>query len=336
VADYNGPRTEGVSYAQHTVVGTRRVSAWSAFVQPVARAGCLTVASGALVTRLLFSGRRCVGVAYTQKGRRFEAYADADVVLAAGAIGSPQILLISGVGPPDGLRRLGIDPVADLPGVGADLHDHVKCPVAWDSWPYREPEGQCAEAHLMWRSNSALALPDVLPLFLAAPLAIDGQERSESGFTCRAVVTNVHSRGRLWLRSADPAVHPVLDPALYSDDRDLEAMVDCLEIIRDIGRHDPLRSWTKREIVPGPQVRTRAQLRAFARKQAGSPHHQAGTCRMGMDADAVVDPLLQVHGVTNLRVADMSIAPAVPRGNTNAPAIMIGERAADFILHAAP
>ncbi|MEV6712885.1 GMC family oxidoreductase N-terminal domain-containing protein [Lentzea sp. NPDC051208] len=334
IDDYNTAEPLGASMCQHTVRDGRRMHAWEVFGKDVESEPGLTIHTGAFVTKLLFAGEKCIGVSYQVGGQERRAYADDDIVLSAGVVGSPRILLASGIGPADDLSSLGIDVRVDLPSVGANLHDHVRCSVVWSAKkPVQAVPGLVAEAHVFWRSKPALAAPDLLPLLLTIPVPVDGYPLVNQGFSCSPIVVGVHSRGRLRLRSADPAVPPAIDPAIFSDTRDLDAMVACLEMVREIGAQQAFDEWRAEEIAPGRGVRDRSQLRAYAKRVADTPHHPAGTCRMGNDPDAVVDPQLRVQGVGGLRVADVSIMPSVTSGNTNAPAIMIGERAAEFLLN---
>jgi choline dehydrogenase len=259
-------------------------------------------------------------------------------VLAAGTIESPRLLMLSGIGPAPELHALGIDVAADLPGVGGNLHDHVLSPVIYSAERTIDPPKPglwAAESHLFWRSRPGLAVPDLQPIHFGAPLYEPWMSGPPNGFSLLGGAIRPVSRGRLRLRSTDPHAELEIDPRLLSCDADMTALLAAVEICREIGAAPPLAEWGARELYPGPSVRTSAELRDYVRRTVISYHHQVGTCRMGIDADAVVDPRLRVHGFGGLRVADASIMPAVTTGNTNAAAIMIGERVAAFIALAA-
>lgn len=259
------------------------------------------------------------------------------MVLSAGTIGSAQILLLSGIGPADELRALGIGVTADLPGVGGNLHDHTLTPVVWES--AREiPAGTAneLEAHYFAKTDPALPAPDLQPLMSHVPLPVAGQTVPEEGhgYSVLAGIIRPLSRGRLWLRSADPTEAPALDPNHFAEPSDLVGMVAAVRQVREIGAGQALAAWRSKEIAPGPGIHIDAEIAAYVKRNLLSYHHQVGTCRMGTGPEAVVDPRLSVYGIAGLRVADASVMPAVPSGNTHAPAVMIGERCADFVLAA--
>jgi choline dehydrogenase len=263
--------------------------------------------------------------------------AEHEVVLCAGTIESPKLLLLSGIGNPGDLRALGIAPAVDLPGVGRNLHDHALSPVIYGAAkpvPPALPALQQLHAHLFWRSKQGLPCADLQPLFFHLPLYLEGMEGPPDGFTLMAGIVRPASRGTLTLSSADPTAAPLLDPACMSRDADLDAMVAAIELCREIGARKALDEWRDAELYPGPSVRTRDELRGYVRQTAITYHHQVGTCKMGVDELAVVDPELRVYGVDGLRVADASIMPFVTTGNTHAPTVMIGERAAEHVLAA--
>ncbi|MER5209117.1 GMC family oxidoreductase N-terminal domain-containing protein [Streptomyces sp. NPDC002838] len=333
ISDPNNPEYLGVSYTQLNVRDGRRRSAWASFVEPVLGNPALTVVTGAVVSRLLFDGERCVGVEYVLDGRTEQARAENEVVVSGGAIGSPQLLLLSGIGPADQLRALGIDVLADLPGVGGNLHDHLICPVLWETTqPLPQPAAQGLEVNIFWKSHPDLTAPDTQPLLVHAPYLGDDPNVPQNGFTCLGGLVRPLSRGRLWLRSADPTTPPALDPQVFAEPHDLEVMVDSVELVREIGRQPALGEWRKDEWAPGTHVTSRDAVRDYVRNRVQTYHHQVGTCRMGVDREAVVDPQLRVHGVEGLRVVDASVMPDVPSGNTHAPTVMIAERAADLLI----
>jgi choline dehydrogenase len=336
--DYNGERQDGFSYMQMTVADGRRQSTAVAYLGPVRARPNLTVLLRAHAVRLLLEGTRCVGVEFEHDGALQRARADREVVVAAGTIESPRLLMLSGIGPAAQLHALGIDVTADLPGVGENLHDHVLSPVIYSAERAIEepkPGLWAAESHLFWRSRPGLPVPDLQPINFDVPLYETWMSGPPNGFSMLGGVIRPASRGRLRLRSADPHAELEIDPQLLSCEADMTALLAAVEICRELGAAPPLAEWGPRELYPGPSVRTEAELRDYLRRTAISYHHQVGTCRMGIDAGAVVDPRLRVHGIDGLRVADASIMPAVTTGNTNAASIMIGERVASFIAHPA-
>lgn len=333
--DFNGELMEGVGFNHTTTRNGKRASAWQSFVVPVQDSPLLRVTVGAEVTRLTVDGGRVTGVAYTLKGEQFQATASAEVILAAGAIGSPKLLLLSGIGPAAHLRDVGIDTVVDLPGVGENLHDHL---LAGNIYEAREPltagRHNLLESQLFAHSGqSQEEAPDLQPLFLHLPYPTDGGAAPENGYTIAAGLVRPQSRGTLRLASADPSVAPLVDPNILAAEYDVEALVDAVIMCREIGQQEAFAPFRKSEHTP-QDLSSRDELREFVRQVAGTYHHQVGTCRMGVDDLSVVDPQLRVRGLEGLRIADASIMPSVPSGNTNAPSIMIGEKAADLILGA--
>jgi choline dehydrogenase len=332
--DHNGESLDGVGFAQLNIKDDVRHGTATAFLAPVAGAPNLDVLTGARARRLLFEGGRCAGVEIEREGAVERIRAEQEVVVCGGTVESPKLLLLSGIGAADELGRLGIDVVADLPGVGRNLHDHVLCPVihgASRTVPPAQPGLQALHSHLFARSRSGLPGPDLQPLFFHLPLYLEGMEGPPDGYTLMAGIIRPASRGSLRLASADPEAPPLLDPAYLSCDVDVEALVAAVELCREIGRQDALASWRGSELYPGPTVQTASELRDYVRRTAITYHHQVGTCKMGVDEWAVVDPQLRVRGVEGLRVADASVMPFVTSGNTHAATVMIGERASDLV-----
>jgi choline dehydrogenase len=289
------------------------------------------------VLRLLIEGGRCRGVEVAIGGGVERIRADGEVVVCAGTVESPKLLMLSGIGPGDELARLGIGVEADLPGVGGNLHDHVLSPVIYAASRAVPPplHGlQPLHSHLFWHSRSGLPGPDVQPLFFHLPLYLDGMQGPADGYTLMAGIIRPASRGSLRLGSADPAAAPVIDPGCMRCEVDVAALVAALELCREIGSQSALAGWRGDELYPGPHARTEGELRDYVRRTAVTYHHQVGTCKMGVDEQAVVDPQLRVHGIEGLRVADASVMPFVSSGNTHAPTVMIGERAADLVREA--
>jgi choline dehydrogenase-like flavoprotein len=350
--DFNGASQEGAGLYQLTQRRGRRWSAADAYLRPALDRPGLTVRTGALATRVLVSGGRATGVEYRAGGRTRTAYATAEVVLAGGAVNSPQLLLLSGIGPGAHLRDVGVDVVHDLPGVGAGLQDHPLVPTVWHTRSGRSlfraesPSGYAqwfaarrgpltsnlAEAGLFTRSRPELPAPDLQFHFLPVKYWRQAEvDPDVDAFTAAAVLVRVHSRGTVRLRSADPTWAPAIDPGYLTDERDLDALVRGVEQAREIGATGPLAAVLGEEWSPGGAVHSPDGLRRAARATLESLYHPVSSCRMGADGDAVVDARLRVHGLAGLRVADASVMPTLVRGNTNAPTMMIAERAADLI-----
>jgi choline dehydrogenase len=332
--DYNGATQDGFSYVQLTVTDRRRVSSASGYLGPVRGNQRLALTLRARTRRLLIEDGRCVGVEFEQDGVLRRARAEAEVILAAGTIESPRLLMLSGIGPGEQLRALGIAVVADLPGVGENLHDHLLAQVICSvEQPIEDPlDGLWwAESHMFWRSRPGLAVPDLQPIFFSVPAYLDWMEGPANGITLYGGIVRPASRGSLRLSSADPDAPLHIDPRILSCEADLDALEVSTALCREMGAAAALAEWGAREIYPGPGCDDSAALRDYIRRAVVTYHHQVGTCRMGIDERSVVDPRLRVHGVDGLRVADASIMPAVTTGNTNAPSVMIGERAAAFV-----
>ncbi len=358
--DPNAAEQDGISRMESTVGDGRRSSSARAYLYPALRRANLTVATGALVTRIAVRGGRAVGVEYARAGRHHSVRAASEVVLAAGAYGSPQLLMLSGIGPADELRATGIEPLHDLPGVGRELADH---PVVIAEFELKEDLGltrhlradRAAWAAARWfaggrgpfaytgtvanifvRSSEGLDRPDIqmmcLPLSGDARLWLLGvQRRPPAMLSVRTGYLPLKSRGWVRLRSADPRDAPRIFLNLFAEPGDLDGMVRSLRLTRQIYAQPPLRALIARETRPGEALLSDAELAEHVRRHATHRAHPAGTCRMGVDEGAVVDAALRVRGLDGLRVADASIMPALPRGNPNLACMMIGEKAADLI-----
>jgi choline dehydrogenase len=332
--DPNGSELLGASFVQFNIRDGRRETAAVAYLAQVASAPGLEVLTGAHVRRLRFDGSRVTGVEYAREGALERARAAREVVLCSGVVGSAQLLLLSGIGPAAHLAAVGIAPLVDLPGVGANLHDHVHVPVvfATDRAPDDEAPGLSpVQAQIFWRTDPRLPVPDLQPVYFNRPMYEAGMSGTEHGFTIGVLIVRPASRGMLRLASADPEDPPLLDPQTYACAADMTAMLSGVALVRALGATGALARWGARELAPGAGVEG-AALERWVRRRTLSSHHQVGTARMGTDALAVVDPQLRVYGVSGLRVADASIMPAVTSGNTHAPATMIGERASDLLL----
>jgi len=334
--DYNSGVLDGVAQMQLTIRDGRRDSAAAAYLRPVAGAGNLRILTRAHAQRLLLEGTRCVGVEFAHDGALHRARAGAEVVVSAGTIESPALLMRSGIGPAGELRALGIAVATDLPGVGRNLHDHLLSPSIWaadgEIVPF-QPGLSPIQTHLWWRSRSDLPGPDTQPIHFSVPLYEPWMEGPPNAFTLMGGMVRPQSRGTIRLSGPSAADPLLIDPQILSAEADLVALAASLDQVREMGGAPALQAWGARELYPGRGVVSPADVRDYVRRTAISYHHQVGTCRMGAedDAEAVVDPRLRVRGVDGLRVADASVMPAVTSGNTNAPSLMIGERAADFV-----
>jgi choline dehydrogenase len=330
--DCNGPEILGAGMTHINVKDGLRVTSWTAFVAPVADNPLLTVFSNTRANRLLFEGNRCTGVAVTTADGELELLSRSDVVVSAGAFCSPQLLQLSGIGNSPDLERVGIVPRHDLPGVGKNLQDHFLVPLVFEATePIEAHRANVMEAHFFAKSDPGMTAPDLQPIMVALSLPVRGRELPEQAFTMLAGVIRPLSRGRVWLKSADPEDAPAIDPRYLSEEQDIVAVEAAIRMCRDIAGQPALAASRGAELAPGAEV-TGKELRTYIGEQLLTYHHPVGTCRMGQDSLSVVDPKLRVHGLENLRVADASIMPSVPSGNTHAPSVMIGERAADFIL----
>jgi choline dehydrogenase-like flavoprotein len=360
IADFNGASQEGASTYQMTCRDRMRSSTAVAFLHPaLGRPNC-AIASGATVAGLVVEKNRVRGVRYLAGGEMREVRVEREVVLSAGVIGSAQILLLSGIGPADELRALGIAPVADVPGVGKNLHDHLMVPLRFKATKdtghtstaphffkgmideYLFGKGWFGKTFLeggaFVKTDASQPIPDMQ--LLSIPWAYpepnddgpgDPVISKEHSFTMLPGLIYPKSRGELRLVSTDPTQAPSMDPHYCEDDRDMQFLVRAFEMAREIAAARPLQKYLRGEATPGPQTKTEAEIRAAIRLYAKTIYHPVGTCKMGLDRMAVVDPELRVRGLEGLRVADASIMPSIVGGNTNAPSIMIGERAAALL-----
>ncbi|MEV7008150.1 GMC family oxidoreductase N-terminal domain-containing protein [Streptosporangium sp. NPDC051022] len=340
--DYNGASQDGVSFMQFTIHDHRRWTTADAYLGPLLEpwpdSGGFTLVTGAVVHRLLFEGGRCVGVEWEREGVLERGLAGQEVVLSAGAIGSPEILMRSGIGDAAALRSHGIAVQADLPGVGRNLQDHWLVPViAATSRPLPPSHGlPRTQSHLFWHSRPGLPVPDLQPLHFDAPLYERWMEGPPDGVSLMAGLIRPLSHGVIRLSGASPSDPVLIDPRVLSEHADVTALAAAVRLCQEIVAAPALREgWDAYELYPGSLAETEEGLHAYIRETVVTYHHQSGTCKMGVDGQAVVDPTLRVHGVEGLWVADASIMPAVTTGNTNAPAIMIAEKAAEFVTRSA-
>ena len=360
--DFNGAQQEGVGFYQVTQRDGVRCSVADAYLAN--KPQNLTIITNALATGLVVEGGRAAGVTYRFQGKDETARAEAEVILAAGAIGTPQLLMLSGIGPADHLRERGIYVLADMPAVGANLIDHPAVPLLWSTpgekglWEsmrnrdfarwrmtHKGPlTSNIAEAGGFARSEPRIVAPDlqwhVLPVGFREQGLADPARRA---MTVLVTLVEVASRGRVNLASRDPRHRPLVDPRYLSDVRDLNALVVGVRMARDYGTAAPLSKICAEELTPGDGIHTDHELRDFIRSTVVTAHHPAGTCAMSGDVaksasgyDSVADPQLRVRGISGLRIVDASVMPTLPRGDTNAAVIAIAERAADLIAGRAP
>ena len=330
--DISGGLEEGFAPVDLNIVDGRRQSAADAYLNPALGRPNLTVVTDALVHRLRIENDRVTGVDYSV-GSTLSSVSAGEVVVTAGAIGSAQLLMLSGLGPQEHLREIGIDVLADLPGVGANLQDHPIANVVYRSTrPVPTPEHNHGEVIGLVRSRPDLPGPDLQLIFVDLCRPVNGYPAPDQGYTIGVSVILPHSRGTVRLADATPGTAPLLDPNYYGDERDLAAVVAGLRLARRIGRSDALSPWRDAEAIPGTAGDDEAELRDYARRTVASYCHPVGTLAMGDGATAVVDTELRVRGIAGLRVADSSVMPSIPSGNTNATVYAIAERAADLVL----
>ncbi len=357
--DFNGPEQAGAGFYQVTQKDGKRCSAAVGYLHSVRERPNLTVVTGALVSRVALQGTRATGVFYALKGERIEARAEREVLLAGGAINSPQILMLSGIGAAADLRPLGIAVHHELPGVGKNLQDHLDINVihacteaiTLDGFAtglgslktaaqfalFKQGPGvsNIAEAGAFLRSGPDAATPDVQLHFIPAYVLDHGRKKIPGhGMTLHVCYLRPESRGTIRLASADPAAAPLIDPGYLSAQSDVAPLIAGIRRARDIYAAAAFRPYLGPERYPGPGKQSDADLEDFIREFAATEYHPVGTCKMGSDDRAVVDHELKVRGLDGLRVVDASIMPTLTSGNTNAPTIMIAEKAADMILAA--
>lgn len=355
--DFNGERQYGVGYYDVTQKRARRESAATAYLRPARQRRNLVVQTHALATKVLVEGGRAVGIRYAVKGRERVVRADREVVLSGGSVNSPRLLLLSGIGPADELRALGIEVKHDLPGVGKNYQDHMDVYLTAETTPvsyntsdrfdkaalaglqyalYRTgPVTACVcEAGMFVHSSEQVATPDIQMHCLPAYVIDHGRQRVKGhGLTINTCNLRPKSVGSLTLRSADPSVPPAIDPAFLTDPYDWEISMEGFRWGRELLATSAYAPFIKREHLPGSGVRTNKEIRAYIRQWAKTDYHPVGSCKMGTDELAVVDQQLRVRGVAGLRVVDASIMPTLISGNTQAPSIMIGEKGAHHIMH---
>ena len=353
IADCNGPEQEGGALIQSMVHRGRRASAAAAFLTPARKRSTLILEPNAHVQRIVLDNGRATGVRYEQGGQIVTARAEREVVLSAGAYGSPQLLMLSGIGPAKHLREHGIEVLLDQPNVGAHLQEH---PMALVNWRCRMPDtlddaanpryllpwlfggrsklsSNVAEAAVHWKSDPGLRAPDFQIVFGPVYYWEHGFRKSGApALSAGLAYIGPASRGNVTLRSADPGDHPRILNNMLSQADEVQAMLRAIEFVRDVASRPPFSARIGEELNPSAKLRSRRDLTQWLRATCEHEYHPSCTCRIGTPEDGVVDAQLRVHGVDGLRVVDASVMPRVTSGNTNAPTLMIAERGAELLL----
>ncbi len=334
--DFNGPNMEGAGWHHLNVKDGKRHGANEAYIEPIlGKRKNFTLSTNSLATRLLFEGSRCVGVEYVQNGKKKTDRATREVIVAGGAIESPKLLMLSGIGPADHLKEHKIKTLVDLPGVGQSFHNHVLTGVIREAKQQLPPPHlNLSESAMFLKSDPGWVGPDLQIAFLPVPFNIIIGQGHPNSMSILPGVVRPMSRGWIKLASADPADKPLVNPNYLGADSDRERLAQAVKLSRDIFATKAFSDWAGEELMPGPAVKSDADLDEFVRNSADSYHHQAGSCKMGSDEMAVVDPQLRVYGVEGLRIADASVFPVVPSGNCHAGILMIAEKCADMIKQA--
>ena len=363
--DFNGAEQEGFGRYQFTIRNARRWSAAAAYLRPALSRPNLTVETGALTREIVFEGERAVGVHYVRGSHQATALADREVILSGGVVNSPQLLMLSGIGPADDLKRLGIEPILDRADVGRNLQDHFcvhtvhasNTPTLTDDLVRTERGAVSLARAFLTRSGPASAFPleggafirtsDDLDIpdaqfhfsagnllsLIRRPFASHSDDHTRpDAFMCHVCQLRPESRGEIRLRSTDPTETPLIQPNYLSEARDRETMREAFKAMREVMHQPALAALSDGEIWPQPDIRSDADIDAFIRATGGTVYHPVGTCRMGGDDAAIVDETLKVRGTEGLRVVDASVMPSLVGGNTHAPTVMIAEKAADMIL----
>jgi choline dehydrogenase len=359
--DYNGARQDGIAMSQASIAGGRRMSTAACYLDPIRGRANLHIETGALAEKLIFQGKRCIGVRYSKGAQNLEAGAGLEVIISGGSINSPQLLELSGIGQPERLQGLGIETLHALPGVGENLRDHYAPRTRWavgakgytlnDRGRGFGLVGQALRYALTGKgmlgavaapmrafvfSREGLEAPDLLLGWVPAftEQGPNGPRISaQSGMTCYAHVMRPESKGHIHITSADPKAPPAINFNFLSAPIDAALTVRAIQIARSIMYAPAMAPLRLTEVAPGPARQTDEEIIEWVKQVGETTYHPVGTCKMGNDPMAVVDAELRVHGIAGLRVADASIMPVLTSGNTNVPSIMIGEKAADMVLN---
>lgn len=355
--DFNGEQQRGIGFYQLTMKGGVRCSSASAFLTPILERPNLSILTNAHVIKLMIEGSRVIGIEYIRHGVVEKAYVDTEAILCGGTVQSPQLLLLSGIGPADELKKLGITVIANVPGVGKNLQDHLvigilyECADKLETFGLKKDERNQLYEHYKVNKTGFFAYnyagvggfissreakeeePDIQLLFSLSGARLHGTVRAEkASVTFSAWGQRPNSRGELCLFSSDPLLPPKIDPKFLSIPSDIEPLITGIRINRQIAHSSKFAKHLKGELYPGLERQSDEDLSAYIKRSVNTIYHPVGTCKMGIDPMAVVNPELKVYGIHNLRVVDASIMPSVPSANTMAPVIMIAEKAADMVL----
>jgi len=333
--DFNGVDQEGAGLYQLTVKDGKRQSTAVAFLHPIRHRKNLNIVTHAEVSSVFFDRTRAVGVRYTHDGMDTQALANREIILSAGAFNSPKLLLLSGIGPAEQLRRFGIPTVVHLPGVGQNLQDHPRLEVGYRSTKYfaLSDASNVAEAGLFLHAafGQTDRAPDLQFHFVPVAEVVETSSGTSAEVYFNINPSRPQSRGEVRLRSVNPADPPIIQANYLKDADDFALLVEGFTVARDLARTRALAEICSEEVAPGITIQGESDVRTYIRQTCDCIWHPVGTCKMGTDALSVVDSQLRVHGVEGLRVVDASIMPTITSGNTNAPTIMIGEKASDLI-----
>jgi choline dehydrogenase len=356
--DFSGARQEGAGPYQTTIRNARRCSAAVGYLRPAMSRRNLTVRTNTQIRRIVIEKGRAVGVELVEGGRPTLVRAEREVLLTSGAIGSPKLMLLSGIGPAEELKTLGLAVYADLPGVGRNLHDHFGVDIVYElngafgfdkynklHWKvlaameyalFRKGPiaSNIVEGGAFWYADRSAATPDLQFHFLLGAGVEAGVPKIESGsgVTLNSYTLRPRARGAVRLRSRNPDDLPIVDPNFLGDEYDVRTTIEGIKISREILKQSALAKYIRKEHFPGEHVKSQSDAESYARRYGRTSYHPVGTCRMGVDAEAVVDPELRVRQIEGLRICDSSIMPRVVSSNTNAASIMIGEKASNLIL----
>ena len=359
--DYNGDDQEGISYTQTTIYKGERMSAKIAYLSPIKSRKNLTIITDSLVTRLLFEGKLCVGAEVKNKNKIIQYSAAKEVILCGGAINSPQVLELSGIGDRSILESKGIELIHELKGVGENLRDHLAPRLVYNiTKPGIAYNDKARGVNLIkqvfkyvfqrdgfltlpsapvigfFKTRKELAAPDIQVHFIPYKVVLKDGKRTlgkEPGITCTVNQNLPESKGSIHIRSNDPKEFPSIKYNFLSSQLDKDTLVAGVKFIRNLMKTEPMKEFVNDEIQPGLEISTNDDILEFIKNKAETVYHPSGTCKMGFDQNAVVDKNLKVNGIKGLRVADASIMPTLVSGNTNAVCMMIGERCADFIIN---
>ena len=359
--DYNGEEQEGIGYTQTTIFKGERMSAEVAYLRPIKSRKNLTIVTNSLVTRLLFEEKKCVGLEVKQKNKSIRYLTTKEIILCGGAINSPQILELSGIGNRDILEEKGISVIHELKGVGENLRDHIAPRIVYKiTKPGIAYNDKARGLNLLkqianyvfkrdgfltlpsapvvgfFKTKKELAAPDIQVHFIPYKVVLENGKRKlgvEPGITCTVNQNLPESRGSIHIKSMNPEEPPAIKFNFLSNSLDRETLVSGVKLIRKLMNSETMQEFCGEEVQPGKNLDTDEDILNFIKEKAETVYHPSGTCKMGFDQEAVVDKSLKVHGIKGLRIADASIMPTLVSGNTNAVCMMIGERCADFILN---